>query len=86
MNTKSLHLVSCLICVFVRVTIAVIKHRNQSKLGRKGLFGLHLYIAVNHQRKSGHELKQGKKLEARALVQRPCMDAAYMLAHLGFVC
>ena len=47
-------------------TIAVMKHHNQRNLGEKSLFGLHFYITVYHQRKSGQERKQGKNLEARA--------------------
>jgi hypothetical protein len=34
--------------------------------GPKGLFDLHFHIAVHHGRKSGQELKQGRKLEAEA--------------------
>jgi hypothetical protein len=30
--------------VFLRVSIAAIKHHDQSNLGRKGLFGLHFFF------------------------------------------
>jgi hypothetical protein len=35
-------------------------------LGGKGLFGLSFHIVVHQRRKSGHELKQGRNLEAGA--------------------
>ena len=37
------------------------EHHLQSKLGRKGLFGLYIHITVHHLRKSGQELKPGWK-------------------------
>jgi hypothetical protein len=33
--------------VLVRITTAVMKHHDQSKLGRKGVFGLHRYTATS---------------------------------------
>jgi hypothetical protein len=55
-------LASCL-----KVTIAVIKHHDQNaSWGGKGLFGFHFHTAIHHGRKSGQELKQGRKLEAGA--------------------
>jgi hypothetical protein len=45
--------------VSVRVSIAVMKHHDQSNLGRK-----HFHSTVHHQRKQ--ELKQGRNLEAGA--------------------
>jgi len=51
----------------VRVSTAATKHHDQkASWGGKGLFGLHFHITVHHQRKSGQELKQGRKLEAGA--------------------
>jgi hypothetical protein len=51
--------------ILVRVAIAVMKHYDQSKLGRKGkdLFDLLFYIIVHHQMMSGQELKQDRNLE-----------------------
>jgi hypothetical protein len=42
----------------------VVKRHDQSKLGGKGLFGLHFHIAVHSPRKSGQELAQSRNLEA----------------------
>lgn len=53
--------------ILVRVSIAVMKHHNQSNLGRKALFVLHIHInTVHHQRKSEQKLKHSKKLEVGA--------------------
>jgi hypothetical protein len=41
-------------------------HDQEASWGGKGLFSLHFHIAVEHQRKSGQELKWGKNLEAGA--------------------
>jgi len=49
---------------------------------RKGLFSLHLHIAVHHQRKSGLELIQGRNLEAGADAEA-VEGAAYWLASPG---
>ena len=49
----------------------------KKQLGRKGLFSLHFHIAIDHQRRSGLELKQIRKQE---LMQRPWRDATYWLA------
>jgi hypothetical protein len=35
-------------CVLVRITIAIIKHHDQSNVERTGLFGLHFHISVHH--------------------------------------
>jgi hypothetical protein len=43
----------------------------------RGLFSLHIHVAVHHQRKSGLELKQVRKQE---LMQRPWRDVTYWLA------
>jgi hypothetical protein len=47
--------------VIVRVTIAMMKHNDQTHWERNGFFWLTL-----HPRKSGQELKQGKNPEAGA--------------------
>ena len=53
--------------VLVRVSIAVTKHHDQKpSWGRKGLFDLHIHIAVHHQRKSGQELKHSRNLKVEA--------------------
>jgi len=39
------------------------KHDQEASWGGKGLFSLHFYFAVHHQRKSGLELKQVRKQE-----------------------
>ena len=52
--------------VFIRVSVAVMKHQDQSNLRRNGFCGLHFHSAVSHQRKSRQELKQGRNLEAEA--------------------
>jgi hypothetical protein len=50
--------------VLVRVSIAVTKHHDQKpSWGRKGLFDLHIHIAILHQRNSGQELKHNRNLE-----------------------
>jgi hypothetical protein len=60
-----------------------IKHHDQeASWGGKGLFSLHLLIAVHHQRKSGLELKQVRKQELR---QRPWRDVLYWLASPGLL-
>lgn len=46
----------------VRVTVAVTKHHNQSRVGRKDV---HFHITVHQRRTSGQQLKQGKNLGAR---------------------
>jgi len=52
------------------------------KLGRKGLFGLHFYIIVYHQRKSGQELnKTGTRKQD--MIQRPWSGAVYCLTSHG---
>lgn len=50
--------------------------------GRKGLFVLHVHIAVLYQRKSGKELKPGRNLKARADAEA-LEGAAYWLAAHG---
>lgn len=45
----------------------MMKDEDQKQLGKeKVFFDLHFYVAVNRRRKSGKELIQGRKLEARA--------------------
>ena len=46
--------------------------------GGKGLFGLHLHIAVHQQGKSGQELTQGMNLEAGADAE--AMEGCWLLA------
>jgi hypothetical protein len=48
----------------------------------KGLFSVHFHTAVHHQRKSGLELRQGRKQE---LMQRPWRDVTYWLASPGLL-
>jgi hypothetical protein len=57
-------------------------HDQEASWGGKGLFSLHFRIAVDHQRKSGLELKQGRKQE---LMQRPWRDVTYWLASPGLL-
>lgn len=40
------------------ITFAVMKHRDQTNLGRKELFVSHFYITVPYKKRSGQELKQ----------------------------
>ena len=51
--------------VLVRVSTAAMKHYCKIQLGGKGFIGLHFHITVYHQRKSGQELKEGKKSGGR---------------------
>ena len=60
-TTKPSHQAVCL-----RVTIAVMKHHDQSNLGRKGFMWLMVLHHSHHGRKSGLELKKGRDLEAGA--------------------
>jgi hypothetical protein len=57
-------------------------HDQEASWGEKVLFSLHFHIAVHHQRRSGLELTQGKKLE---LMQRPWWGASYWLASPGLL-
>jgi hypothetical protein len=52
-------------------------HDQEAGWGGKGLLGSHFHIAVQHQRKSGLELKQVRKQE---LMQKPWRDVPYWLA------
>jgi hypothetical protein len=56
--------------LLVRVSIFLILHKLHDQEvrggGGKGLFSLRFHIAVQHQRKSGLELTQGRNLEAGA--------------------
>ena len=54
-------------------------HDQEASWGGKGLFSLHFHIAVDHQRKSGQELTQGRNLEAGADAEA-MEGAAYWLA------
>jgi hypothetical protein len=58
------------VCVFIpgvllRVSVAAMRHYDQSNSGRKGLIS-HFHITVHHQRKSGQELKQARNPETGA--------------------
>jgi hypothetical protein len=66
------------------------KHHNQeTSWGGKGLFSLHFYIVVHHQRKSGQELTQGRNLEARtdaeAMEECCLLDCFPWLSQLAFL-
>lgn len=50
--------------LLVRVSIAATKNHGQINVG--SLFGLHFHGIVQHHRKSGQDLEQGRKLEADA--------------------
>jgi hypothetical protein len=55
----------------------------KKQLGRKGFNSAYTFhIAVDHQRMSGLELKQVRKLE---LMQRLWRDVTYQLASLGLL-
>jgi hypothetical protein len=55
-----------LVSVLVRISIAAMKPRDHKASWRgKDLFGLHFHITL-HQRKSGHDLKHSRNLEAWA--------------------
>ena len=75
-----LHFLNCKtrLLFLVSVTIAVMRHQNQS-WREKGLFGLLFHITVHHGRKSGQELKQGRHLEAGADAEA-MEGAAYWIA------
>jgi hypothetical protein len=64
------------------VTIAVMKHSDQSNLGRSLIFSLCSHTTVHHQRKSWQDLKQ---LWRQELMQRPWRGVAYWLAHHGLL-
>ena len=55
-------------------------HDQEASWGGKGLFSLHFHIAVHHQRKSGLELKQVRKL-----MQRPWRDVSFCLVSPGLL-
>jgi hypothetical protein len=55
------------------------KHHDQKASWRgKGLFRFYFHVAAHHQRKSGQELTQGRKLEAGADAE--AMDGCCLLA------
>jgi hypothetical protein len=73
------------VIVLVRVSITVMKHHDlKASWGGKGLFSLYFHIHINHQRKSGQELKQGRNLEAGANAEA-MEGAAYWFASSGFL-
>jgi hypothetical protein len=51
----------------------------EASWGGTGLFSLHFHIAIHHQRKSGHELTQGRNLEAGADAEQ-VMEGCCLLA------
>jgi hypothetical protein len=57
-------------------------HDQEASWGGKGLLGLHFYIAVHHQRKSGQELTQCRNLEAGADAE--IMEGCCLLACSAF--
>ena len=62
-----LYVASCQIFshILVSVSTAAMKHHGQeASCKKKGLFDLHFYITIHHQRKPGQEPKQGRNLEA----------------------
>jgi hypothetical protein len=64
---------------FVRITVAVVRHHDRSKSGRKGFIWLTLPLhSLSSKRKSRQELKQGGNLEAGA-------DAEAMEVEVGWV-
>ena len=52
--------------VFVRLLLLWWNSMTKSNLERKGSLGLDFHIVVNHRRKSGQELKQGRIPETGA--------------------
>ena len=64
-------------------------HDQEASWGGKGLFSLHFHTAVDHQRKSGLELTQGKNLEAGAnaeAMEECCLVACFpWLAQLALL-
>jgi hypothetical protein len=69
----------------LRVTIAVMKHHDKSKLGRKGLFGLHFQITVYHGRNIEDRDSSRAGIWRQELKQRPWKDTAYWLASRGLL-
>lgn len=51
----SIHDRSLSICVLVRVSIAVVKHHDQKRLGKERVYGLYFQVTVYDCRKSGQE-------------------------------
>lgn len=49
--------------MLVRVTIGVMKHRDQSNFGKKAFIELTFPYRSSSSRKSGKEVKQGRTLE-----------------------
>jgi hypothetical protein len=71
--------------VLVKVTIAAVKHYDESNLGRKGLIQLTLPYHNSSLKKSGRDLKQGRNLEAGANTDsmEGCCLLAYSLYYSG---
>jgi hypothetical protein len=70
--------------VLGRVSITTMKHHDQKARGGKGLFCLHVHIAVTTKGSQNRELKQGRNLEAETDAEA-IMDAAYWLVSLGLL-
>jgi len=64
------------VCLIQGLNFCSKHHDQEASWGGKGLFNLHFCIAVHHQRKSGQELTQGRKLE-QLLMEGPWRGAAY---------
>jgi hypothetical protein len=64
-------------------------HDQEASWGGKGLFSLHIHIAVHHQRKSGQELTHSRNLEAGVdaeAMKECCLLACFpWLAQLAFL-
>jgi hypothetical protein len=69
--------------VLVRVSIPAQNIMTKTQIGEERIYSEYTFhIAVNHQRKSGLELKQVRKQE---LMQRPWRDVTYWLASPGLL-
>jgi hypothetical protein len=63
-------------------------HDQEARRGGKSLFSLHFHIAVHHQRNSGQELTQVRKLKAGSDAEAMdwCLLACFpWLAQLAFL-
>jgi hypothetical protein len=73
----------------VRVSIPVQNIMTKKQVWEERVFGLHFHTAVHHQRKSGHELTQGRNLEAGVgaeAMEECCLLVCFpSLAQLAFL-
>jgi hypothetical protein len=74
-------LVKYMLVLLVRVTIAVIKHHDQTSWGGKSSFGFHFYTKVCHQR-----TRTQTGTWRPMLIKKPWKGAAYWLAPHGLLC